>query len=151
MAQFSSLRTLASNIITNARFYLTSRHTSHRLILSLIHTFITIWACIVSFTYSGCLESELLCPQAYFTVPLTSFSFYIFTELPLLIAAIVISAVNITAMFALGTISRFHYILAAVALGIFLFSTVFITSYVRFGDALQQEINRLQQEGELIP
>lgn len=134
---------------TLAWAYLRSRHTSHRLFLSLLHTALLIWACIVSFTYTGCLESQLLCPQAYFTIPFTQISFYIISELPLLIIVIIISTVNITAMFALGMVKRFNYILSAICFFIFIFSMVFITSYVRFGDALQQEINHLYQSGQL--
>ncbi len=138
------------NLLSQIRFFFSSKNNSHKIIISLIHTGLLIWACIISFTYSGCLESDLLCPRAYFTIPYTSISLYIYSELPLLATVIILSTVNITALFALNQVKRFNYIFVAITITLFIFSMFFITSYVRFGSALQQEIQRLQDSGELI-
>lgn len=109
--------------------------------LTAVHTGFLVWACVASFTYVGCLENQLLCPQSQLTIPGID-PFSIPTELPLFLLIIISSAVNISYLFAVTKLHWTHFIAPLFCLALFLFSTFLVSTTIQVEQAIIEELNR---------
>lgn len=137
-------------LVTYIKDLFKNKYSVYKILITIISGIAIVWAMIVSLTYVGCLESVLLCPSAYFGIPFIDFKWNIpVTELPLLLIVIVMASINLSTMFALSEVRKFHYYLTLIIVLLMLVSLIFITSVVSFEAVLNQEINRLIRENRL--
>jgi len=132
------------DILTQLRFISQSIN-NQKLIITVIHCLAIVWASIVSITYLGCLDSPLICPRAFFSIPYTDNYILIpFTELPNLILVIIMSSVNLSTLYAFEKIHRFQYITVGIVIFLVAFSLIFISSVASFETVFYQEYIRIQ-------
>lgn len=117
-------------------------HLRLKILLIIIHGLILVWACINAFTYLGCFDSELLCPQSRFYIPFTELGFPIPTTLPIPLAIILITMINVSHLVYADQPFKINFYLTAICAGLFLLSFIFIDTVIRYEDAFLEELRK---------